>query len=286
MESCHKTGSRTVKPQLSHLSPDCKLHGPLISFPMSSANGRPLPPPAPSKRSTQAEGTEGRSTGVRPRSESDAGSDGAAASDDAAASDGKGSSSAAAALGGSALKAPGIATSPVISEAATASIPLAEGIRNNSIAPESLRKPYASLAPQPKKSRSTTSPSRSPTGPRPQLESFPGLEDELTGAGQTNAGQANSGQISSGQTSPGQAIPGAITPGQTSSIQPSPSTKSTRAICKKHRIARDKNGVCMLCRKEEATQASGLGWKLMVAFILLSVIVSAAIAAYVKLKQV
>jgi hypothetical protein len=157
---------------------------------------------------------------------------------------------------------------------------MAEGIRNNSIAPEALRKPYASLAPQPKKARSAPAPGRSPTGPRPQLDSFPGLEDELTGAGQTNAGQTSSG------TSPGQPLPGALTPGQTGSVQPSPSTKSTRAICKKHRIARDKNGVCMLCRKEEATQASSLGWKLMVAFILLAVIVSAAIAAYVKLKQV
>lgn len=164
-----------------------------------------------------------------------------------------------------AVQSPALGTSPVISEAPAGSVPLAEGIRNNSIAPESLRKPYASLAPQPKKSRTTTSTNRSTTGPRPQLDSFPGVDEELTGAGQTSPGQT-----SPGQTSPGQA---------------SPSTKSTRAICKKHKIARDKNGVCMLCRKEEATQSSGLGWKLMVAFILLSVIVSAAIAFYVKLKH-
>jgi hypothetical protein len=151
-----------------------------------------------------------------------------------------------------AVPSPLVGASPIISEAA-GTIPLAEGIRNNSIPPESLRKPFASLAPQPKRSQTATS--RSATGPRPPLESFPGIDEELTGAGQTSPGQV------------------------------SPSTKSSRAICKKHKIAKGKNGECMLCRKEEAASATGLGWKLMVAFIVLAVLVSAAIAGYVKLKH-
>src|SRR5690606_39144361 len=125
-----------------------------------------------------------------------------------------GSSRASSSSGLSAPKAPAgsvlqaIGSAPVISEAPTGSTSLAEGIRNNSVAPESLRKPYASLAPHSKKSRSTTSPNRSPTGPRPPLESFPGLEDELTSTGQTSQGQPNSG---------------ATGPGQSSSVQPSTS---------------------------------------------------------------
>lgn len=158
-------------------------------------------------------------------------------------------------LPGVAGPSPVVGSTPIISEVPAGSVPLAEGIRNNSIAPESLRKPYASLAPQPKKTPTSPNSGRSATGPRPALESFPGLEDELTGAGQTGHGQSN------------------------------PGTKSSRSVCKKHKIARGKNGECMLCRKEEASSSSGLGWKLMVAFIVLAVVMSAVIAAYVKLKH-
>lgn len=167
-------------------------------------------------------------------------------------------------------------TSPVITERAIMSmapasaVPLAEGIRNNSIAPESLRRPYASLAPQPKKTP-TAPGGRSATGPRPQLESFHGMEDELSGVGQPLSNPA----LSSGKTSPGKTSSGKTHSGQ---------TKSTRAICSKHKIARGKNGECMLCRKEESSKSGGLGWKLMVAFIVLAVLVSGVIAAYVNLK--
>ena len=226
---------------------------------MSTANGRPLPPPAPSQSGTQAEGTEGRSTGVRARAES-------APEIDATA----GTPGATSGHPGVAAPSPVVGAVPIISEIATGSVPLgsvplgsvplgpvplAEGIRNNSIAPESLRKPYASLAPQPKKTPTFPNSGRSATGPRPPLESFPGIEDELTGTGPASPGQTN------------------------------PGTKSSRSVCKKHKIARGKNGECLLCRKEEASSSSGLGWKLMVAFIVLAVVMSAVIAAYVKLKH-
>lgn len=92
------------------------------------------------------------------------------------------------------------------------------------------------------------------------------MEDELTGVDQTNSGQKAPGSLNSGQTNSGK-------------------SKSARAICKKHRIARGKNGECLLCRKEENSNSSGLGWKLMVAFIVLAVLVSALIAGYVKLQH-
>ncbi len=196
---------------------------------MSTANGRPLSPPAPSRRAQPDEGDR-RSTGVRPRTPShpDAGEP----------------------LAPLGVTAP----NPTISDNPG---PLAEGIRNNSIPPESLRKPFASLAPQPKKSTTQTSPNRTATGPRPQLESISGVEDELTSPGNTSTGSTSAGR-----------------------------TKSSRAVCKKHKIARGKNGECMLCRKEEAARASGLGWKLMVAFIVLAVVVSAAIAGVTFLQKV
>lgn len=191
---------------------------------MSTANGRPLSPTGPSQR-TKSEEADSRSTGVRPRSASHP----------------------------EILEVtppPGVGVSnPTISETPA---PLAEGIRNNSIAPESLRKPFASLAPQPKKNTSPISPNRSATGPRPKMDSISGIEDELTSPGNTSTGR----------------------------------TKSLRAVCKKHKIARGKNGECILCKKEEAASASGLGWKLMVAFIILAVAVSGAIAGFVWLQRI
>lgn len=223
----------------------------LLPCTMNPANGRPLPPKAPSAGT--AEGSERRSTGVRPRTE---GADGASDT-------GTSQTPPSAGLPGS--SSPVITERAIMSMAPASAIPLAEGIRNNSIAPESLRKPYASLAPQPKKTP-TAPGGRSATGPRPQLESFHGMEDELSGVGQPHSSPAlSSGKTNSGKTHSGQ-------------------TKSTRAICSKHKIARGKNGECMLCRKEESSKSGGLGWKLMVAFIVLAVLVSGVIAAYVKLK--
>src|SRR5690606_3268067 len=154
-------------------------------------------------------------------------------------------------------------------------LPLAEGIRNNSIAPESLKKPYASLAPPKKQNagRSTTSPRRSDTGPRPSLASDPGWDDasNLTDAGQLPEGTGISpaGNFSSSGNSTG----------------PTSSSKLARAICKKHKIARGAGGVCLMCRKEEAEKPKGgSAWIVVVALMAFAVIGGAIVAILLRFR--
>jgi hypothetical protein len=58
----------------------------------------------------------------------------------------------------------------------------------------------------------------------------------------------------------------------------SPSVRPAQGSCKKHRIARRKDGVCMMCRKEELEAENGRGWKLLVAAVMVAV-TGTAIAA-------
>src|SRR5690606_17762309 len=155
-------------------------------------------------------------------------------------------------------------------------LPLAEGIRNNSIAPESLKKPYASLAPPKKQNtgRSTTSPRRSDTAPRPPSASDPGWDDasSLTDAGQVLEG---TGITPLKNLSP-----------QSDSSGPSSSSKLSRAICKKHKIARGAGGVCLMCRKEESEKPkSGSAWILVVSLMALAVVGGAIVPMLLRFKS-
>jgi hypothetical protein len=119
----------------------------------------------------------------------------------------------------------------------------------SSIPPESLRKPYASLVPE-KKKRSSTEPTRvsgsptkrSPTGPRPLVDEGPSWDEKSS---------------------------------LSSSLRPS------RGICKKHKISRRSDGVCLLCRKEELAHDNGRGWKIIVALMVIAVISGGIVAALV-----
>jgi hypothetical protein len=206
---------------------------------MSPANGRPLPPPAPSTKAQQDDPSDRSATGVRPRAPSSP-----------------------------------VISSPQITHGVETEVPLplAEGIRNNSIAPESLKKPYASLAPPKKQAgRSTTSPRRSDTEPRAPLSSDPGWEDasSLTDAGQAPEGTGISPLKSSSPASSG----------------PTSSSKLARAICKKHKIARGAGGVCLMCRKEESEKPkSGSGWIVAVSLMALAVIGGAIVAILLRFR--
>ncbi len=111
-----------------------------------------------------------------------------------------------------------------------------------SVMPESLRRPYASLTPQKKED--------TPADSIPAVSPLPSI-DEKSGIKRT--------------------------PSRAPSI-PSSGTVSSRAVCKKHRIARGKDGRCMLCAKEELRSGSGAGWKVLVLLGVLAVLVGTAVA--------
>lgn len=224
---------------------------------MSPQNGRPLPPPAPSAKAQQDDHADRSATGVRPRAPSSPQIAPPVITQLTAPS-----------------RAP-VQASPSTNSAAGAPLPLAEGIRNNSIAPESLKKPYASLAPPKKQNtgRSTTSPRRSDTAPRPPSASDPGWDDasSLTDAGQVLEG---TGITPLKNLSP-----------QSDSSGPSSSSKLSRAICKKHKIARGAGGVCLMCRKEESEKPkSGSAWILVVSLMALAVVGGAIVAMLLRFK--
>lgn len=81
-------------------------------------------------------------------------------------------------------------------------------------------------------------------------------------------------------TSPRRPMPSSSAWDDTSSLS-SPSIKPSNGSCKKHRIARRSDGVCMMCRKEELEADTGRGWKILVSVVLLAVAGGAVAAALV-----
>jgi hypothetical protein len=108
-----------------------------------------------------------------------------------------------------------------------------------SLAPESLRKPFASLAPPSKKERDTD------TGPR---RSTAGTWDEASSLSKVSsiAGRA---------------------------------TRQTRSTCESHGIALSADGVCLLCKKERLESDKGRGWKILVAVMLVALAAGALLAS-------
>lgn len=129
--------------------------------------------------------------------------------------------------------------------------PEAVVVTRNSVTPDALRKPYASLTPPPKKSTTDSAAAESnrrDTGPRPRIAS--------------SASASQTWDDASSLSSAGKA-------------------RSSRAMCKQHKIARGKDGACVLCRREEVQKSSGAGWKLIVGLITVAVVGSAIAAAMI-----
>ena len=113
-----------------------------------------------------------------------------------------------------------------------------------SVAPESLRKPFASLAPQ---KRKTSEPNMSIPGDAP----MPGR-------------MGSSPNISPSHRSAAASLPAA------------------RATCRKHGLAKGRDGQCMMCLKEAPAVDHSLGWKLMVALMVVAVFGAAVVAFTLK----
>lgn len=113
-----------------------------------------------------------------------------------------------------------------------------------SVAPEALKRPYASLVPQKKEDTPVTS--------IPAAAPLPNLEAKAP-AGPSKA------------------------PSSSSKAPARSSRSGARPVCKKHKIAHGKDGRCLLCVKDAET-SGGAGWKVFIALGVLSVLVGGVVA--------